>query len=120
MRNARDPPARPRRRRSRSGRGRSPGRHAPTPVELSHATATREYLTSAPESPFIVAPTVTVATDPGHQRLTTDALVDVEAGAERETPVEPDARLDVLEREFGVRYGSVSGPGGRRSAGPPR
>jgi hypothetical protein len=61
-----------------------------------------------------------VATDPGHQRLTTDALLDVEAGAERETPVEPDARLDVLEREFGGREEPVSAPGGRRSVGPPR
>jgi len=92
----------------------------PTPVELSHATATREYLTSAPESPFIVGPTVTVPTGRGHQRLTTDAPVDVEAGAERETPVEPDARLEVLEREFGVREESVSGPDGCRSAGPAR
>ncbi|WP_254839192.1 arylamine N-acetyltransferase family protein [Natronomonas marina] len=75
------------------------------PRDLDHFTATCEYLTAAPESPFTGEPSVNVGTERGHRRLTTDSLVEVVDGEETERPVAPDEWLDVLEREFGVRYG---------------
>lgn len=75
-----------------------------TPRDLDYFTATCEYLTTAPESPFTGDPSVNVATDRGSKRLTADALVEVIDGEERETPVGPGEWLDVLEREFGIAY----------------
>lgn len=76
-----------------------------TPRALDYFTATCDYLTSAPESPFTGDPRVNVATERGHKRLTSDTLVERVDGKDRETPVTLDAWHDVLEREFGIRYG---------------
>lgn len=73
-----------------------------TPRHLSYFAATCDYLQTAPDSPFTGDPVVSLATEGGRKRLTADALVRYEGGAERETPVEPGEWHDVLAAEFGL------------------
>ncbi|GKZ13956.1 arylamine N-acetyltransferase [Haladaptatus sp. T7] len=72
------------------------------PRERSYFEATCEYLASAPESPFTGDPVVTIATDSGHAKLTTDALTRHENGEERERSLAEAEWYDALETEFGV------------------
>jgi len=74
------------------------------PRDLSFFEATCEYLQSAPESPFTGDPVVTIATDRGYKRLSTETLTETVGGESRERAVDPEAWDDVLEREFGLRY----------------
>lgn len=72
------------------------------PRELDYFEATCDHLTSAPESPFTGEASVNVGTERGYKRLTTDSLVEVVDGEERERDVEPDEWTEVLEAEFGL------------------
>lgn len=74
------------------------------PRDRSYFAATFDFLSAAPESPFTGDPVVTIATERGHERLTTETLTSTVDGEERERTVDPDEWRDVLETEFGLRY----------------
>lgn len=74
------------------------------PRELRYFEATCDYLQTAPESPFTGDPSVSIATDEGHLKLSPDSLLRVVDGEESEESVAQDDWHDTLEREFGLRY----------------
>lgn len=76
---------------------------------LSYFEATCDYLSTSPDSPFTGDPVVSLATERGRTKLTADALVRVEGGQERETPVAPGEWHDVLAAEFGLAYPPADG-----------
>jgi N-hydroxyarylamine O-acetyltransferase len=74
------------------------------PRDRSYFAATCDFLSTAPESPFTGDPVVTLATEHGHKRLTTETLTVTENGEKRERSVAPEKWHDVLETEFGLRF----------------
>jgi N-hydroxyarylamine O-acetyltransferase len=77
-----------------------------TPRKLSYFEATCDYLATAPESTFTGDPVVAMATENGHKKLSHGTLTRSERGDETEYEVGDDEWHDVLESEFGLRYGS--------------
>ncbi|WP_435178119.1 arylamine N-acetyltransferase family protein [Halorussus sp. AFM4] len=75
------------------------------PRKLSYFEATCEYLSTAPESGFTGDPTVSVATERGHLKLSPEKLTRSEGGRRAEREVDPEEYHDLLEAEFGLRYG---------------
>lgn len=80
------------------------------PRERSYFEATCEYLATAPESPFTGAPTVTIATQSGHAKLSSDALMRWVDGEKRERSVAEDGWYDALEDVFDLHYRPSSRP----------
>lgn len=76
------------------------------PRKLSYFEATCDYLATSPESTFTGEPVVTMATESGHKKLSQGTLTHSERGDETEREVGEDEWHDVLESEFGLRYGS--------------
>lgn len=72
------------------------------PRDLSYFHATNDYLQTAPESTFTGDPTIQIATDDGHLKLTRDTLADP-LDDDSERAVSGDDWHDVLEAEFGIR-----------------
>ena len=75
------------------------------PRELGYFAATCEYLATAPESPFVGDPVVSIATDGGHAKLTLDALIRTVGEERRERSVDRGEWYVALEEVFGVRIG---------------
>ena len=75
-----------------------------TPRRLSYFEATCEYLATDPESGFVGDPVVTIATEDGHRKLSTDAVTESVGGETETRPVDEGSYHDVLEREFGLTY----------------
>ncbi|NHN47946.1 arylamine N-acetyltransferase [Halostella sp. JP-L12] len=73
------------------------------PRDRSYFAATCDFLATAPESPFTGDPVVTIATERGHKRLSTETLTVYADGGKRERSVDPEEWHDVLETEFGLR-----------------
>lgn len=72
------------------------------PREPAYFAATREYLVTAPESPFTGDPVASAATERGHVKLRPDELIRTE-GRERYVRSITSGEWDaLLEREFGV------------------
>ena len=82
------------------------------PRDRSYFAATCDFLSTAPESPFTGDPVVTLATEYGHKRLTTETLTVTENGEKRERSVAPEEWHDVLETEFGLRFPADRPPNG--------
>ena len=76
-----------------------------TPRNLSFFEATCEYLATAPESSFTGDPTVSIATERGHLKLSPDSLIRYDRDGRTERAVGTPEYHDVLGREFGLRYG---------------
>jgi len=72
--------------------------------DLSYFEATCNYLATAPESIFTGEPTVTIATERGHRRLSTETFSETVDGVTAERSVEPGEWHAVLERAFGLPY----------------
>ncbi|ELZ10692.1 arylamine n-acetyltransferase [Halovivax asiaticus JCM 14624] len=73
-----------------------------TPREPRYFGATREYLVTAPESPFTGEPVASIATDRGHVKLRPDALIRT-AGRERYERTITSGEWDaLLGSEFGI------------------
>ncbi|WP_132058856.1 arylamine N-acetyltransferase family protein [Halorussus amylolyticus] len=72
--------------------------------ELHYFEATNDYLQSDPDSPFRGDPVVSVATEEGHRKLSSDTLTEYVGGDERERTVTPEEWHATLKREFGFRY----------------
>lgn len=72
--------------------------------ELSYFAATCEYLSTAPESPFVDDPTISVGTDDGSLELTTDSITRIEDGEETTTTVGKDRWSELVAAEFGLSY----------------
>jgi N-hydroxyarylamine O-acetyltransferase len=77
-----------------------------TPRELDYFAAPCDYLQTAPESSFTGSPTVTIATDDGHLKLTPETMSAFVEGERREWPVTESECYDVLDRVSGIRYRS--------------
>ncbi|NEU57282.1 arylamine N-acetyltransferase [Halorussus sp. MSC15.2] len=78
-----------------------------TPRKLCYFEATCDYLATAPESGFTGDPTVSIATERGHLKLSPEKLTRSERGDRSECEITEDEWDDLLESEFGLRYGSV-------------
>lgn len=74
------------------------------PRELRYFEATNDLLQSAPESPFTDGPTVSIATEEGHRKLSKDSLTEMTGGDERERTVTGSEWHATLEKEFGLSY----------------
>lgn len=72
--------------------------------ELSYFAATCEYLSTAPESPFVDGPTISVGTEDGSLELTTDSITRIEDGAETTTTVGKARWAELVVSEFGLSY----------------
>ncbi|MFB6176807.1 MAG: arylamine N-acetyltransferase [Halobaculum sp.] len=72
--------------------------------ELSYFAATCEYLSTAPESPFVDDPTISVGTDDGSLELTTDSFTRIEDGEETTTTVGKERWSELVAAEFGLSY----------------
>ncbi|SNZ03102.1 N-hydroxyarylamine O-acetyltransferase [Natronoarchaeum philippinense] len=71
-----------------------------------HFTATCEYLSTAPESPFTDDAVVACSTDRGHVKLSPDSLTRVRDGDERERDIDADEWSELLGAEFGITLGT--------------
>jgi N-hydroxyarylamine O-acetyltransferase len=76
-----------------------------TPRKLSYFEATCDHLAAAPESGFTGDPTVSIATECGHLKLSPEKLTRSNRGERTEREVGEDEWDDLLESEFGLRYG---------------
>lgn len=77
------------------------------PRKLTFFEATCEYLATAPDSTFTGEPIVGIGTEQGYKKLSPETLIRNERGEETEREVGPDEWHDLLEAEFGLRYGSA-------------
>ncbi len=72
--------------------------------ELSYFAATCDYLSTAPESPFVDDPTVSVGTEDGSLELTTDSITRIVDGEETTTTVGKARWSELVAAEFGLSY----------------
>lgn len=78
-----------------------------TPRKLSYFEATCDFLATAPESVFTGDPTVSIATENGHKKLSPETLTRSERGDRSEREIEDAEWYDLLESEFGLQYESA-------------
>ncbi|MFC7080090.1 arylamine N-acetyltransferase family protein [Halorussus caseinilyticus] len=76
-----------------------------TPRKLGYFEATCDHLATAPESAFTGDPTVSIATERGYQKLSPEKFTRTERGDRTEREVTEAEWSDLLESEFGLRYG---------------
>ncbi|WP_137287559.1 arylamine N-acetyltransferase family protein [Halorussus salinisoli] len=76
-----------------------------TPRKLSYFEATCDHLATAPESSFTGDPTVSIASERGHLKLSPETFSRSERGDRHEREVDVEEWYDLLESEFGVEYG---------------
>jgi N-hydroxyarylamine O-acetyltransferase len=77
-----------------------------TPRGLDYVAATCDYLQTAPESSLTGSPTVSIATDDGHLKVTAETMTEFVEGERHEWPVTESEWYDALDRVFGIRYRS--------------
>ncbi|MFC3959365.1 arylamine N-acetyltransferase family protein [Halovivax cerinus] len=77
-------------------------RFGTTPREPAYFAATREYLVTAPDSPFTGDPVATLATERGHVKLRPDAFVRTEGRERYERAITSGEWDALLEREFDI------------------
>ncbi|UPW00212.1 arylamine N-acetyltransferase [Halorussus gelatinilyticus] len=75
-----------------------------TPRKLSYFEATCDHLATAPESSFTGDPTVSIATERGHRKLSPEKLTRSDRGEHSEREVGEEEWYGLLESEFGLRY----------------
>lgn len=78
-----------------------------TPRDLDYFAATNDYLSTAPESPFVGSPVVTRATDCGHVKLTATKFLEYRGAEATEHPVVgADEWYERLDEWFDIDYSS--------------
>ncbi|MFP9193915.1 arylamine N-acetyltransferase family protein [Natronosalvus vescus] len=74
-----------------------------TPRNLLYFEATNDYLQRAPESPFTGSPTVSLGSDRGFLKLSTDTFIEWRNGDKQEHHVPPEQWYDTLKKEFAIQ-----------------
>lgn len=74
------------------------------PRELAYVRATCEYLSTAPESGFTGDPVLTIGTDDGYAKLTTEAFTRVVDGEERTRAIDESAWYELVSDEFDLAF----------------